>query len=545
MDAEAAQRGIRDVVTTPERRAELEGSGLWNDETLVGRVTEWARVKPDSVAVIDQLGERSRTYAELVADAAHFAGYLQSQGVRAGDVVSIQLPNWYETVVVGLGVLGSGCVLNPLLPIYREHELHGVLSRSGSALLVTPKIYRHYAYGTLASALRESVAHPFGHLEVDQPGSDPAAFSAWLGGQPESELVARPASAVSELIFTSGTESTPKAIMHTEQTANFGMRALSKHVGFTESDVVWMPSPIGHSTGFNYGVRMALYHGAALVLQDIWSAADAIHLIENARCTYTLVATTFVSDLLAQYRRNGGDLTSMRLLASGGASIPPELVRRAHNEGIEVLRIYGSTEVLCGSWNRPDSPVEKRINTDGCPLPNVEFKVRAEDGSRLARGAGELFVRSPSGCVGFLDDPERTSASFDAAGWIRTGDVGTLDDDGYFAMVSRKKEILIRGGLNVAPREVEELIATMPGIRAVAVVPLPDARLGEIGCACVVPDDGFVPRLDSVVAHLRKKGLAAYKLPERLEILSELPTTSTGKVQKFEIIRMIAESDGR
>ena len=116
MDAEAAQRGIRDVVTTPERRAELEGSGLWNDETLVGRVTEWARVKPDSVAVIDQLGERSRTYAELVADAAHFAGYLQSQGVRAGDVVSIQLPNWYETVVVGLGVLGSGCVLNPLLP---------------------------------------------------------------------------------------------------------------------------------------------------------------------------------------------------------------------------------------------------------------------------------------------------------------------------------------------------------------------------------------------------------------------------------------------
>jgi non-ribosomal peptide synthetase component E (peptide arylation enzyme) len=227
-----------------------------------------------------------------------------------------------------------------------------------------------------------------------------------------------------------------------------------------------------------------------------------------------------------------------------GAPVPPDLVVAAAERGIRVLRLYGSTEVLVGTWNRPASRPEQRAHTDGIAMSGVELEVRDDSGARCAVGEpGELFVRGPNTCVGFFADPDRTAATFDADGWVRSGDVLTMDADGYVTVVGRKKEILIRGGMNIAPREIEELLTALPEVERAAVIGLPDARLGERACACVVLRPDTRLDLDTVVTRLRATGLATYKLPERLEVVDALPTTASGKVQKHALVRRFATEE--
>jgi non-ribosomal peptide synthetase component E (peptide arylation enzyme) len=224
--------------------------------------------------------------------------------------------------------------------------------------------------------------------------------------------------------------------------------------------------------------------------------------------------------------------------------VPPDLVVAASERGIRVLRLYGSTEVLVGTWNRPTSPAEKRAHTDGIAMSGVELEVRNDAGAPCAVGEpGELFVRGPNTCVGFFADPPRTSATFDADGWVRSGDILTMDADGYVTVVGRKKEILIRGGMNIAPREIEDLLTALPEVERAAVIGLPDERLGERACACVVLRPDAELDLDTVVGRLRAAGLATYKLPERLEVVDALPTSASGKVQKHELVRQFTSED--
>jgi acyl-CoA synthetase (AMP-forming)/AMP-acid ligase II len=284
---------------------------------------------------------------------------------------------------------------------------------------------------------------------------------------------------------------------------------------------------------------MAVHLGLTLVLQDRWDARAAATLIERHRVSYTVAATTFLSDLVHVAKESPRDLTSLRLFVSGGAPVPPALIQEAETLGIQVLRLYGSTELLTATLNRPESPRDKRIGTDGCPLDSVELEVRA-DGRPVRGEPGEIYARSPAGCVGFFNDRVRTAATFDAEGWVASGDLGVLDEAGYLTIVGRKKEIIIRGGLNIAPRELEDLIGEMPQVARVAVVPLPDDRLGETGCACVVPVAGATLTLADLLAYLSERGVARYKHPERLEIMDDLPTTATGKVQKVELARALA-----
>ena len=532
---------LADVVTSDERRAVYLASGAWDGSTLPGRLAEHARTKPDATAVIDCTGTRTASYGRLAADVRRLACHLASRGIRPGDVVSVQLPNWYETVVVDLAVLSAGAVVNPMLPLYRGKELRHMLSASGSKLIFTPAGYRGHDFEETIRELRDEVPTLLEHVVVADPVDSPGTFDEWLAGLPDPvEPPERDASAVCELIFTSGTEATPKAIMHTEQTTNYGVRSLWSSVGLGDEEIVWMPSPIGHSTGLNYGVRPALYFGLPLVLQDRWTAAEAVELVTRFKCTYTLAATTFLNDLVEEAARTAADVSSLHRFGSGGAPVPPALVEAAHDAGIQVLRLYGSTELLCATWNRPDSAWDKKCSTDGRALDGVEIEVRSDEGRSVRNESGEIFGRSPNACVGFFNDPERTSATFLPDGWVKTGDIGVLDDEGYLAIVGRKKEIIIRGGLNIAPRELEELILRLPQVVAAAVVGLPHDRLGEIVCACVVLHDGAALTLEELVASLREHRLATFKLPQALARIDALPMTSTGKVRKHELVDAIA-----
>ncbi len=545
---------FRDMVTERERGVSYRRDGRWDSTTLSGRLEAVAAAEPARLAVIDRDGKAVHTYAELERDVSLFALWLGDRGVGQGDVVSIQLPNWYEFVVIALATQRVGGVINPLLPIYRRRELLHALTVAQSKVLCTPALYRDHDHlaesrTVIADSGRSVVqvvvaeGRPATAQSIDAPtvwfadtlardrnGGDVATGT---GGREDER-----ADAVSELIFTSGTEAAPKAIMHTEETANFSVRVARQDLGLDETDVVWMPSPIGHSTGFNYGVRLAIYHGLALVLQDRWDAAVACDLIAAHRASYTLASTTFLQDVVAEAERRGGDhLRSMTRFGCGGAPVPPDLVRRAAACGIGVLRLYGSTEVLVATWNRPSSPVDKTTGTDGVALTGVEVEVRDDDGSVCPPGAaGEILVRGPNTCVGFYGDPERTAATFAPGGWVRSGDLATMDEDAYLTVVGRKKEIIIRGGLNITPREIEDLLLDFPEVDRAAVVGLPHERLGERVCACVVLAPGTTLEFATMVERLLVVGVATYKLPEQLEILDSLPLTASGKTKKYEIV---------
>jgi acyl-CoA synthetase (AMP-forming)/AMP-acid ligase II len=549
---------LRDVVTSPERRAAYEGARLWDGETLSGRLRAHALAQPGAVAVVDRDGARWHSYGQLDRDVTAVEGWLSARGVAAGDVVSVQLPNCYEFVVAAVAAQRVGAVINPLLTVYRRKELVHVFGVARPKVVFTPATYRGHDHLAATVEAIEASGVKIEHVVVDGalPAAGPlpattgnaAAVTESAGGPvpvtpegaaavPESAAGPVPATpegaaAVSELIFTSGTEAAPKAIMHTEQTANFSVRAAYADLGMGSDDVVWMPSPIGHSTGFNYGVRFALYHGLPLVLQDRWDAAVAFDLISAERASYTLASTTFLQDLVGEAERRGGALPTLQRFGCGGAPVPPELVARAGERQIGVLRLYGSTEVLVATWNRPGSPQEKKVATDGLAMTNVEVEVR---------GDGEIFTRGPNTCVGFYLDPERTAATF-ADGWVRSGDLATVDDDGYLTVVGRKKEIIIRGGMNITPREIEEVLLGFPEVDRAAVVGLPDERLGERVCACVVLCAGASLELADVLERLRALGFATYKLPERLAVLDALPMTASGKVQKFEIVKQLSSA---
>jgi acyl-CoA synthetase (AMP-forming)/AMP-acid ligase II len=527
-------RLLSDVVTPPGRRSQYLAAGWWDDTTLAGQVASHAASFPSSVAVIDDAGRYS--YEQLASDSAALASGLADRGVSAGSVVSIQLPNRYEAVVAAVATQSLGAVINPLLPNYRARELANVFATARPVVIFTPDVYRGFDYRPLIAELAGASVR---HVVVGDPGPDASPFSSLLRST-SAPLGSGPADAVSEVIFTSGTEARPKAIMHTEQTTNFSVRVAYDDLGLGDGDVVWMPSPIGHSTGFNYGVRMALYQRLPLLLQDRWDGDAALALLLREGGSYTLAATTFLQDLTEAAGRAGARIESMRCFGCGGAPVPPELVDAADKVGIGVLRLYGSTEVLVGTWNRPSSNADQRRLTDGVAMSHVEVSIRDDRGLPLKPGTpGELYVRGPNTCVGFFDDPSRTAATFDDEGWVRSGDLCTIGDDGYLTVVGRKKEIIIRGGLNIAPREIEDLLVGFDEVERAAVIGLPDARLGERMCACVVLRPGASLDLATTISRLRAAGLASYKLPERLEVLDVLPSTASGKIQKHEIVQAL------
>ncbi|HEX3335224.1 MAG TPA: AMP-binding protein [Jatrophihabitans sp.] len=546
--ADPRRRSLADTVTSAERREAYRAQGLWTADTLAARVNLHAGTTPHAVAVVDERGARRHTYLELQRDAAAVAQALRERGVLPGEVVCLQLPNRYEAVVCAVAINSVGAVINPLLPNYRAKELVHVFRTAQPRVIITPQHYRGWDYPAMVAEVRAQSGVEAIHV-VDGP-VDPAGAAASLpdilrlAAPPDPVLLAETPSTVSELIFTSGTEATPKAIMHTEANTNLAARTVFADLGASGADVVWMPSPVGHSTGFNYGIRVAIYHGCPLVLQDLWDAAEAVRLVQQFNCSYTLAATTFLRDLVEECERTGARLEQLTRFGCGGAPVAPELVARAQEVGIGVLRLYGSTEVLCATWNRPGDSLAARLHTDGRALSHTEIEIRGEAGDALDVGTpGELYVRSAQASVGFYGDEARTAATYLPDGWIRTGDLGVLDAQGHLAIVGRKKEIIIRGGVNIAPREIEDMLATFPEIERAVVVGMPDERLGERGCACVVLRPGQHLELAELVERLKAAGLATYKLPERLEIVDQLPMTASGKVQKHELIRHIQGLD--
>ena len=361
--------------------------GFWTPARLGGKVSEHAQRKPDAEAVVDRLGKRRVTFAELDRLSNRFTHWLKAEGIEQGDVIAVQLPNCLEAVVIAIGANKAGVAVSPMLTIYRGNELRHNLGLTEAKAVFVPRVYRGFDHATLANTIAEELPHGMQAVVVpvtDDDQDGPAEWLESLAHYPDTPCEREPCpSDVSVILFTSGTTGKPKAVMHTEYSLNSNVGAVWRDFEMGDDEIVWIPSPVGHSSGFGFGIRIGLLHGASIVLQDRWNPEKAVTLIEQERPTYTLAATVFLTDILRVAERRRADLSSLRVFGCGGAPIPAEVVKNAARHGINVLRLYGQSETQVATQNCPSSPLEKRINTDGRAVEGFEAEIRDDEGRVL------------------------------------------------------------------------------------------------------------------------------------------------------------------
>ncbi|MDP6708931.1 MAG: AMP-binding protein [Alphaproteobacteria bacterium] len=529
------------------------GQGLWTNATLDDCLRRYAAERGDKLAMVDRKWRLS--FAELDRLAHRVACALYQLGIRPGDVVSIQLPNWAEWLILHCAAEKVGAVTNSIGAVYRQKEVGYILTRAETRLLLIPDRYRGFSYTEMVAELRPGLPDLANVFVVgDEVPDGMRAFQELLERPWEDEVppatieALRPdPNMVATLMFTSGTTADPKGVMHTHNTMVAGTAQIWDTYGLGDDDVIFMASPIGHTTALFIGARMPVQYGLTAVWQQHWDAEEAVALIHAEGCSYTLSATPFLYGLMNAPNASPETLASLRIFSCGGAPIPRELIKQADEEfGLFVSAVYGSSEALVNSAVLPDAPPERRYGTDGKLVEGVLGRlVDVETGEPVgADGEGELQVRSAARHAGYYKDAETTGQVCLEDGWYATGDICTLDAEGYVSVVGRKKDMIIRGGANISAREIEELLFTHPKIVDVACVAMPDPVLAERVCAYVIPEAGESLGFEEMVDFLKSKRVAVWKLPERLEIRDAFPMTPSGKVQKFLLRREIAELIG-
>jgi cyclohexanecarboxylate-CoA ligase len=528
-----------------DRRDRHRRAGHWGDRLVDDHVTAASLARPDAAAVTD--GVTTLTYGELDRSVRAVAAALAKLGVQRGEAVSWQLPNWHEAVVLHHAVLRLGAVSNPIIPIYRQREVGYILAQARSGVVVVPAAFRGFDYPAMIERLRPGLPW-LRHVVIARSGGAAALrFEELLAGDPGAVApVSRGADDPILLMFTSGTTADPKGVLHTHNTLDYENRSIIEVYGLTPEDVVFMPSPVTHITGLLYGVQLPAMLRARVVLQDIWDPTQALRLIAAHRCSFTVAATPFLHGLVHHPGLAAFDVTSLRVFACGGADVPPALIRQAGERlGGTATRVYGSTEFPTLSTSPPGAPQGKRAGTDGQPIAAAEYRIVDDADVDLRPGeVGELLVRGPELFLGYLRASDADGA-FSAGGWFRTGDLAVADAGGYVSIRGRKKDIVLRGGENISVTEVESLLLDHPAVREVAIVAMPDPVMVERACAFIVPEPGQAPTLDELAGFLLGKQLARQKLPERVEIVAELPKTQAGKVQKFRLRELIREKLAR
>ncbi|MGL4286944.1 MAG: cyclohexanecarboxylate-CoA ligase [Phreatobacter sp.] len=527
-----------DEARLERRRSEAKAGGFWRDETLLGHLARAVAATPDKTALVARRGdsgtETRLTYRELDEISSRVAKGLADRGVGPGDVVSFQLPNWWEFTALHLAALKLGAVSNPLMIIFRERELAFMLGLAETKVLVVPSSFRGFDHAAMAAGIRDRLP-ALAHVFV-VGGAGDQAFDRLLDGAPgPCPAVALAPDAVIQLLYTSGTTGEPKGVMHTSNTMLSNLAPFAERLHLGADDIIHMPSPMAHQLGFMYGLVLPIMLGATAVLQDVFVAAEMARQIRDEGATFTMGATPFLNDLAEHAESTGEATPSLRIFVSAGAPIPRALVTKARSAlGAAIISAWGMSENGAVTTTRPEDPEETATTTDGLALSGMEVRVVDPFGTPLLAGEeGMLQVRGCSNFVGYLKRPELDPKS--AEGWFDTGDLARMDGQGYIRIAGRSKDIIIRGGENIPVVEVEGLLFRHPAVAAVAIVGYPDARLGERACAFVVLREAASFDFAEMTAYLAAQKMARQYIPERLTIVTELPRTPSGKIQKFKL----------
>lgn len=530
----------------PVRMRKYRSAGYWRDDTIPALIASSAAAAPDKIAVRDASGT-ILTYRELVEQSDRLVGFLAAHKIGRSDIVTVCLPNWCETVIVFLAALKRGAIVNPIPVTYGRADLAFALTKCESRAFFMPGKFRSTDFTVTLSEMdpvvlagRTIVRIGQGAIDVGTPWAEACSHA------PTTTDVAIAADDPAAVLFTSGTESRSKGVVHTHNTILFGERALAGALAIGADDIAFMASPISHTTGFMHGVIMTLTLGGTLSLLDVFEGGAAVRQLAEHRCTWTMGATPFLADISAALETSGARLPDLRYFMCGGAPIPEILVRGAADIGLKVMSIYGSTESPPHTVVHPGDAPENAWTTDGRPLAGIEVRIASCEGKPVSPGEiGEEWSRGPNTFLGYLGEPELTAKDLDADGWYHSGDLARLLHDGSIRISGRLKDIIVRGGQNISVREVEDYLTAHPAVHSVAIVGIPHPRLGETSCAVVVPRPDRSVTLAELTEFLLAKGVARFKLPERLELWPSLPSNPSGKIQKFLIRRSLAEGSDR
>jgi non-ribosomal peptide synthetase component E (peptide arylation enzyme) len=526
----------RDVYSPSEIRAFKE-AGHWLDRMLVDYLERNARELPDKTAVVDR--GRRVTWAELNARANRVAASLIRLGLKPGDFVGVQLPNWIEFLDVYLALQKAGLRAVTMQTIYRGRDVSYMLNKCKARAIVIPDEFRRFDHVAMVEQIRGEIPTLEHVVVVGAPGPGMKSLAELMahpdaGDQAFSSLRMDP-DAVFKVGFTSGTTGLPKGVVHTSNTDMAPPLLTARALGLNQDTVFWMPSPIAHATGLLFGVYDAVLCGGKLVLQDIWDPEEALALISRERAVFTVSATPFIAGMLDVPTLHRHDTSSFKYFLSGGAPIPSALVTRAKEEmGCLLLRVFGQSEAPLHTLNHPSDPWEKIISRDGRPLDGCKVRVVDLERQReLPRGeVGEYATWGPHVFLGYFEEPELTREAKDEAGWYYSSDLCTMDDQDFILYVDRIKDIINRGGVKISALEVENVLMEHPSISRASAVAMADPVMVEKICAFVVLKPGAELSMATLSAFLESKRVTRQKWPERLEIVSELPMTPTGKVQK-------------
>jgi fatty-acyl-CoA synthase len=533
----------------------------------IGRALERAAERwPDRAAIVVRHQQRRLSYAELNSEADQLAAGLLALGLEPGERIGIWAPNCLEWVLTQYAAAKLGLILVNVNPAYRVHELEYVLNKVGCKALVTASSFKSSDYLAMLRELAPEIEHGGGTLQSArlpslraivtlEPSELPAALSfAEVGSLARPEHRARLAQIAEDLQpddpiniqFTSGTTGAPKGATLTHFNILNNGHQVGEAMRLTDRDRICVPVPLYHCFGMVMGNLGCLTHGAAAVYPSAgFEPLAVLEAVQAERCTALYgVPTMFIAELdHPEFDRF--DLSSLRTGIMAGSPCPiavmQRVVERMHMG--EVTIAYGMTETSPVSFQSDvGDPVERRVSTVGRIHPHLEVKIVDERGRIVPRGvSGELCTRGYSVMHGYWDEPERTAEAIDAARWMHTGDLATIDAEGYCNIVGRIKDMIIRGGENIYPREIEEFLFRHPAIRAVACFGVPDPALGEVLCAWVQLRPGMRASEQEIQAFCKNQ-IAHYKVPRYVRFVDAFPMTVTGKVQKFVMReRMIGE----
>lgn len=518
--------GGRRVRWDDERAADAYAHGWWVRGTLADSLAEAAQHTPQRIVLFD--GECQMDCRTLHDQAAALAQALLAR-MPTGSVVSLMLPNWHEATIIYLAATMAGMVVNPILPSLRDRELLFILNDADTRVIFAPGVFGRHDYAAMLDRAVRQMDSPPEVVVVRGGASLPAPNS------PTVELPTLDPDAVRMILYTSGTAGRLKGVLHSHNSIHALICQIRDHWQVQPGDRFLVPSPIAHIGGSIYAFECPLLLGTSAVLMDRWNADEAVDLIRAKRCTHMAGATPFLEQLLAAAERAGTRLPELKLFICGGASVSPSLIRRAaeYFERAVVTRVYGSTEVPVTTVGAPLDP-DHAADTDG----RAGFaQVRLDDDT------GEIHARGPQMLVGYLH-PDDGAGSLDADGYFHTGDLARWVDDDYLVVTGRAKDVIIRNGENIAPKEIEDILLDHPGVAEIAIVGLPDPRTGERACAVIVPTDQPGPDVVSLRSFLQAQGVATFKAPEQVAIWEQLPKNDAGKVLKHQIQAALTETDG-
>lgn len=515
--------------------------GHWTDTTLVDAARKALAADPDHALVIE--GGIRMTRRECWEQALRLAGFFLSRGLVPGDVISFQLPNWMETAIIALAARMTGLVINPIPPIYRESELAYILADCRSKLIFVPGQFRKFDYAAMIAGLRPSLPELRDVVVVRDSGDLDWNMALSHAAVDEADLPKVDPSAVMLVMYTSGTTGKPKGVLHTHYSYDHRARAMGEAWKIGQDDVVFMPSPVTHITGALWAFDMTWIHGSASVLMDVWTVEEGIRVIEANRCTVNGGATPFLQQLLDTASSRPESIASLRLFFCGGTTVSPDLIRQASTAfpGCLFFRCYGSTEMVTATLGiRDRAQADLGADTDGEIVYPAELKIidAINDDPLTAGEEGEIIARGPGLFFGYVHQSDN-DGNFVDDGFFRMGDLGKIVHEHYIVITGRTKDIIIRSGENISPKEVEDLLYNHPAVAEVAIVAMPSAATGEKGCAFIIAREGQTIDLPEIRRFLDGEGLARQKFPEHVVLVDDLPRVPSGKVRK-DVLRIRA-----